>query len=57
MYGESNMETYIAIYKIDNQWEFSLSQGTLTWALYKPRWVGWGWEGGTRGRGHMYNYG
>ena len=51
------METYIAIYKIDNQWEFSLSQGTLTWALYKPRWVGWGWEGGTRGRGHMNNYG
>ena len=24
MYGNSNMETYITICKIDNQWEFSL---------------------------------
>ena len=24
MYGESNMETYITICKIDNQWEFAL---------------------------------
>ena len=24
MYGESNMETYITIYKIDSQWEFAV---------------------------------
>ena len=24
MYGKSNMETYITIYKIDNQWEFAV---------------------------------
>ena len=24
MYGESNMETYITISKIDSQWEFAL---------------------------------
>ena len=24
MYGESNMETYITICKIDSQWEFAL---------------------------------
>ena len=24
MYGESNMETYITIYKIDKQWEFAV---------------------------------
>ena len=24
MYGKSNMETYITIYKIDNQWELSV---------------------------------
>ena len=24
MYGDSNMETYITICKIDNQWEFAL---------------------------------
>ena len=24
MYGESNMETYITICKIDSQWEFSI---------------------------------
>ena len=24
MHGESNMETYITIYKIDGQWEFSV---------------------------------
>ena len=24
MYGKSNMETYITIYKIDSQWEFAL---------------------------------
>ena len=36
-----------------------LSQGTQTGALYQPRGVGWGgrWKGGSRGRGHTYNYG
>ena len=24
MYGESNVQTYITIYKIDRQWEFAL---------------------------------
>ena len=24
IYGESNMETYITIYKIDSQWEFAV---------------------------------
>ena len=24
MYGKSNMETYIIIYKIDSQWEFAV---------------------------------
>ena len=24
MYGQSNMETYITIYKIDSQWEFAV---------------------------------
>ena len=30
MYGESNMETYITICKIDSQLEFSVSQETQT---------------------------
>ena len=35
-----------------------MSQGTQTEGLYQPRGVGWGgrWEGGSRGRGHMYTY-
>ena len=40
MYGESNMETYITICKIDSQWEFSVSQETQTGALYQPRGMG-----------------
>ena len=24
MYGKSNMETYITIYKVDSQWEFAV---------------------------------
>ena len=58
--GESNMETYIIIHKIDSQGEFAvwlrkLKQG----ALYQPRGVGWGGrrEGGSKGRGYMYTYG
>ena len=36
-----------------------MSQGTQTGVLYQPRRAGWGgrWEGGSRGRRHMYTYG
>ena len=47
MYGKSNMETYIAVCKIDNQWEFAVvAQETQTGALYQPTGVGLGrrWE-------------
>ena len=35
-----------------------MTQGTKTRALWQLRGVGWGgrWEGGSRGRGHMYTY-
>ena len=58
MYGKSNMETYITICKIVNR-NLLLAQETQTGALYQPREVGWGgrWEGGSKGRGHMYTYG
>ena len=40
MYGESNMETYITICKIDSQWEFAvMSQETQTGTLNQPRGV------------------
>ena len=57
-YMESNMETYISICKIHSQWEFAVWLRKLKQALYQPRGVGWGgrWEGGSRGRGHMYTY-
>ena len=57
MYGKSNMETYITKCKIDRI--CCMSHGTQTGALYQPRGMGWGgrWEGGSRGRGHMYIYG
>ena len=50
MYGESNMEIYITICKIDSQWEFAICLRTPC----QPGGVGWGgrWEGGLRGRGH-----
>ena len=60
MYGKSNMETYITICKIDNQWEFALWLRKLKQGLcYQSRGVGWGgrWEGGSKGRGSMYAYG
>ena len=36
-----------------------MAQETQTGALYQPRGVEWGgrWEGGSRGRGHMYTHG
>ena len=60
MYGESNMETYITICKIDSQWEFAVRLRELKrGALYQPRRVGWGGrqEGDSKGRGYMYTYG
>ena len=57
MYGESNMETYITICKIDSQLGICcMAQETQTGALYQPRGVGWGgrWEGGSKGRGYIY---
>ena len=38
---------------------YCMSQETQTGALCQPRGVGWGgrWEGGSKGRGYMYNYG
>ena len=60
MYGESSMETYITICKIDSQWGICcLAQETQAGALYQPRGVGWGgrWEGDSKGRACMYTYG
>ena len=34
MYGKSNMETYITIYKIDIQWKFSVWLRKLKQGLY-----------------------
>ena len=35
-----------------------MAQETQTRTLYQPRGLGWGgsWEGGSRGRGHMYGF-
>ena len=33
MYGKSNMETYITIYKTDSQWEFAVCLRTLKQGL------------------------
>ena len=59
MYGKGNIETYIIICKIDNQWEFVVWLRKLKQALYQPREVGWGkrWEGCSKGRGYTYTYG
>ena len=61
MYGKSNIEIYITICKIDSQWDslYCMAQETQTGALYQPRELGCGgrWEGGSKGRGHMYTYG
>ena len=55
MYGDSNMETYITIYKVESQCEFAdwlrdSNRGSLT--TYTG---GIGRKMG--GRGHMYTYG
>ena len=43
-YGESNMETYITICKIDSQWEFAVCLGELNQGL-SFNLVGWEEEG------------
>ena len=56
MYRESNMETYITICKIDSQWEFAVCLRELKQGLCINL-EGWDWEGGSRERGYMSNYG
>ena len=59
MSGESNMETYITICKIDSQQEIAVWLRKLKkGALYQLRRVGWGgrWEGCSKRRGYMYTY-
>ena len=46
MCGESNMETYIIICKIDRQWEFAMWLRKQAGSLYQPR--GWDGEGDVR---------
>ena len=48
MYGESNMETYITICKIDSQWEFAVCLRKLKQGLCINL-EGWHGEGGGRG--------
>ena len=55
MYGESNMETYFAICKLDSQQEFALCLRELKQGLCINL-EGWDGEGGSR-RSHMYTYG
>ena len=60
MYGESNMETFNTICKIDSQWEFTVWLRELKQGLCnRVKGGGWGgsWEGGLGGRGHAYTYG
>ena len=40
MYGNSNMETYITICKIDSQWEFSVWLRKLKLCINLEGWVG-----------------
>ena len=54
MYGESNMETYITICKIDSQQEFAV---WLCMYLGGCDGVAGGCEGGSKGRVYMYTYG
>ena len=55
MYGESNMETYITICKIDSQWEFAIWLRKLKQGLCINL-EGWDEERGSK-RGYMYTYG
>ena len=54
--GESNMETYITICKIDGQVEFAVWFRKLKQGLFiNLEW--WDWEGVSNRRGYMYTYG
>ena len=44
MFGESNMETYITVCKIDSQWECAVCLRKLKQELCINL-EGWGWEG------------
>ena len=59
MYGESNLETYITICKIDSNGNLLYGSGNSNRALYQSRGLGWGGrgEGGSKGRGCTYAYG
>ena len=54
-HGESNMETYITVCKIDSQWEFAVCLRELKQGLCINL-KGWDGKGGSRGRGHTYIY-
>ena len=60
MYGKSNKETYITIYKIDSQQEFTVWLQKLKQGLYINL-EGWDGEGDgkevQKGGGYMYTYG
>ena len=47
MYGESNMETYTTIYKIDSQWEFAVCFRKLKQRICINL-EGWEWARGGR---------
>ena len=55
MYGKSNMETSITMCKIESQREFAVWLRKLKQELCITL-EGWdgSWEGGLRGRGHIY---
>ena len=56
IYEESNIETYVTIFKTESQWEFAIRLSKLKPGLCNYlKW--WDEEGSARGRGHMYNYG
>ena len=59
MYGKSNMETKITVFKMIANGNLLSGSGNSYRALYQPRGVGWGgrWEGVSKRRGYMYTYG
>ena len=56
IYGESNIETYVTICKIDSQWEFAVCLRKFKQGLSNNL-EGWDGEGGSRRRENMYTYG
>ena len=56
MCGESSMQTYISIGKMDSQMEFAVWLRKLKWALCQPRGVGWGGRCGEAQREGIYVY-